>query len=92
VTLTQLSRILPMYGGTLHGQCKELTDIEFPHMRSAAAFVDGPWLDVARFRDPVTSFDVPVVVQIPNDAIAARDLLAELIASNNERESASATY
>jgi hypothetical protein len=61
-----LSLRLPMHRGALHGiDSYGIADIEFPSVRHAASFVETLRAsDLVRFRDPVTRFNVPVVIQI----------------------------
>ncbi|MEW1671989.1 hypothetical protein AB0O47_01895 [Streptomyces noursei] len=71
MNLAELAKASHPYGGSVHGQCRALTDIEFLNVYRAAAFIDVMgWTAVARFRDPVTDAQSTTVIQILNEAVA----------------------
>ncbi|MES9589936.1 hypothetical protein ABWK57_13905 [Streptomyces sp. NPDC094045] len=69
--INQMANVVRQSGGTLHGECAEWTDVEFPTLIKGASFIDVMgWADVARLRDSVGEHRASVVWQIPNDAVA----------------------
>lgn len=53
------------FGGTIHGDDGTVFDIEFPNLLCASEFAD-EWQEevTSSLREPVSFFNVPVVVQV----------------------------
>ncbi len=67
-TMNALARVVGMFGGMLHGDdARGVVDVQFDDIATAASFAQ-TWRDgtgvLATLRDPVLSFDQPVVVQV----------------------------
>lgn len=70
MNMQELGRAARAYVGSVHGECKLGTDIEFPSIVQASSFLfTMGWVDDAFLLNPVTDFTSTVVITVPNHKV-----------------------